>query len=55
MEYYITCKESDATCKWDELNSCRICMCPLYDDIDEGDELNKQLHKAQRELMTKVQ
>jgi hypothetical protein len=30
-------------------------MCPLYDDIEEGANFNKQMHTYQKDLMTKVQ
>lgn len=35
LEFYLTSKRLDSTCKWEEINTCSLCMCDLFDDIDD--------------------
>lgn len=37
LEFYITSMAADPTAKWDQLNSCTVCMCELFEDIDDTD------------------
>ena len=56
MEFYLTCKAQDNSSKWEEINSCCICMCPLFDDIDEDKgELMQQIIKEQKGIKDKVE
>lgn len=53
LEFYVSCKAVDATAKWEELNSCRICMCELWEDLeDTGNDgkLMKDMYELQHEL-----
>lgn len=37
LEYYMKALESDENTKWSQVNSCSICMCELYDEIEIPD------------------
>ena len=52
MEYYLTSVNIDPTCKWEEINSCSLCMCPLFDTIEDenGPDLMKSIIETQNKL-----
>ena len=46
LEFFVSCRAVDDTAKWDDLNSCSICMCELWDDItDEDNDTVKLMQK----------
>ena len=53
LEYYVSCRAVDSTAKWEDLNSCAICMCELWEDLpDEKDDAKmlKNMVKEQQKL-----
>lgn len=45
LEYYVSCRAVDNTAKWEDLNSCSICMCALWDDLETEETDNAKLLK----------
>ena len=56
MEFFLTCRAMDSSCKWDEINNCPLCMCPVFDEIEQESEqqLQQALVEHQTALMAKV-
>jgi hypothetical protein len=38
LKYYKLIKSQDNLAKWVEMNKCSICLCELYDDIEDDEE-----------------
>jgi len=38
LKYYKLIKSQDNLAKWEEMNKCSICLCELYDDIEDDEE-----------------
>ena len=39
LEFLIANYTQDESCKWDEINQCSICMCELWDNIQDSADL----------------
>ena len=53
LEFFLTSKRLDSTCKWEEINTCSLCMCELFEGIDDSTELSllQSIHHQQRKLL----
>ena len=47
LEFFICNLTQDPSCKWDEVNRCSICLCELWDEITDAEDIGEQIHKQQ--------
>ena len=54
LEFYVSSKAKDNSSKWDEINSCCICMCELYPNILDSENLMADLITEQNSLRSEI-
>jgi hypothetical protein len=50
LEFFIKSKAKDSSVKWEQINSCSLCMCELYEDIEDSPDLLGKLMEKQKVL-----
>ena len=50
LEFFISNYSQDPSCKWDQINRCSICLCELWDEIADSEDIGEQIHKEQKIL-----
>lgn len=44
LKFYLNIKSQDNKAKWEEINKCSLCLCELYEDIqDQENEKNTEI------------
>ena len=38
LKYYLDIKALDKFAKWNEINKCSLCLCELYDNINDDED-----------------